>query len=179
MLKTALKFGFFAGLIMTVIGFVSLALSGGENPDYGTGEILGYTSMVLSSVMVVVGIYQYREKTLGGTIGFGKALKLGTLISIVAGLMFVLFDVVYVQAVNPDFMQEYMDYTVAQMEADGATQTEIDAMIAEYEAFQGPMGAVMMEVVMFLTVFFIEFIVALIGAGILSRKKNAVQTNVT
>ena len=114
MKKTVLKYGLYAA-VTTLVLFTS-ALIFGKNLDFSTQEVLGYTSIVASLIFVFFGIKHYRDRENNGTISFGKALLIGILISLFAALAFGIIDAIYVKYINPEFTEQYLAYTLENME---------------------------------------------------------------
>ena len=78
MRKIVVTFGLIAGAIMSAMLFLALPFQ--EQLAGDRGAILGYTSMVLASLMTYYGVRAYRDTIAGGSIGFGKAFTVGLLI---------------------------------------------------------------------------------------------------
>ncbi len=171
MIKTVLKYGGISGIILVATFSVTLfLLESGETPDYALGEVLGYITMILSLSVVYLGIKNYRDDALQGSISFRQALAVGLLISAFASLVFTAVDTIYITLINPDFFTDYMAWEIESMKADGASPVELAAYTDQYKIFTGPWGGVVNALVMFMTVFLIGMIITLVSAGILVRK---------
>lgn len=46
--------------------------------------VAGYTSMVVAFLLIYFGVRSYRDNASGGTVSFGRAFKVGSLIGVVA-----------------------------------------------------------------------------------------------
>lgn len=75
MKKTILTFGLISGAIMALMMFATLPFI--DRIGFDRGVIVGYTSMILSFLLVFFGIRSYRENVGGGTITFGRAFAVG------------------------------------------------------------------------------------------------------
>ena len=51
--------------------------------------VIGYTTMVLSFMLVFFGIRSYRENVGEGTIAFGRAFAVGILITLISSVLYV------------------------------------------------------------------------------------------
>ena len=172
MTKKVIIFGLATGFINVIIG-LSTAPIWMEEMDFSTGEILGYVSIILALSMVFVGIKSYRDNDLGGTIGFGKALGVGVLIVLIASIIYVISWSVYYNYMMPDFQDKFLDYSITQINQSGdyteaEKEIQINEMKSWMESYKNPF---VMMAFTFLEFFPIGFIVALISAFILSRKK--------
>ena len=75
--------------------------------NFDHSEILGYSAMVLSFLLVFFGIRSYRDNVAGGAIGFGKAFQVGILITLVTCAMYVIaWEITYFNFF-PDFLDQY------------------------------------------------------------------------
>jgi len=82
MKKIVLIFGLISGAIAALMMFVTIPLMGRIPFEYLT--VLGYTTFVVCFLMVFFGIRSYRDNVAGGTITFGRAFKVGILITLLS-----------------------------------------------------------------------------------------------
>src|SRR5258706_15835848 len=82
MKKPVLTFGLISGAMMAVMMLATVPFM--HKIGFDKGAIVGYTSMVLSFLMVFFGIRSYRENVGDGTISFGKAFSIGILITLIS-----------------------------------------------------------------------------------------------
>ena len=153
MKSTVLKYGI-RGLVIGIIIF-GLHLSLLNSFDYGTNEILGHISILISLSVIYFGLKHYRDQVNGGALSLGKAIIIGILISILVGIGIGIVDFIYTKFINPEFFDDY-----AQMLRDQGREDEI------METSSGIMAAFMWAIV---TVY--GFIVSLVSGLILQRKK--------
>jgi len=171
MKKVILTFGLIAGTILAalMVGMVPVCYSG--TVDLDKSELVGYTSMVLAFVMVFVGIRSYRENNGGGAITFGRAFKVGILITLIACAMYVVaWEITYFNFV-PDFGEKYAAHVIREMQTKGATAAAIAAKQQELIAFQKMYKNPLINVAFtLLEVFPVGLIVTLISAAILRKR---------
>lgn len=168
MKNTVIKFGGY-GLITATSLFV-LVLWLGTTMSYSAQEVLGYATMLAALSFIYFGIKHFRDKVNGGLVSFTKALIIGILISVFVGIGIAIADFIYTAIINPNFMVEYMDYTLKGMEETlSASEFETQKVILENQ--MKAMGSpLMMAIIMFATVFIIGFVISLISSLILQRK---------
>jgi amino acid transporter len=167
MKKTVIKFGKYAFITATVLFLLALVL--GKNLSYGAQEVLGYSSMVLSLLFVFFGIKNYRDQENKGQISFGKALKIGLLITLFAAFGFAIIDFVYTSFINPDFLEQYTQ----QMSENLTTTYSGDELVAKKTKLKSSMEQMsngFMAFIMFATVILIGFVISLISSLILNKK---------
>jgi membrane-associated HD superfamily phosphohydrolase len=168
MKNTVLRYGIWSALSICILFLISsLAL---KNLDFKTQEIYGYASIVVSLLFVFFGIKHFRDLENSGLLSFGKGLLIGLLITLFASTTFGLYNVIYVEYINPDFMTEYYSHSVEQVSktlSGDELQAKLKKMEEEKDMFSSPL---MNFLLMFLTVFMIGFIISLISSLILSKK---------
>jgi hypothetical protein len=164
--------GLIAGGIM--LGMFFLALPFHEAIGFEYGMVYGYTSMVAAFLFVYFGIRSYRDNVGGGTIGFGRAMAVGLLIVAVASTLYVASWEVYFFGTDggTEYIAGYQEYVVKKERDKGATQAQLDSIVAENKAFaemyQNP---VINAGITFMEPLPVGLLIALISAGVLSRKK--------
>ncbi len=168
MRKIVLRFGLFGAITICVLFLAAWFLADGQS--YTVQELIGYSVMILSLSFVFFGIKQFRDTENSGSISFKKALTIGLLISLIVAIAFGILDVIYVEFLNPDFMDDYYARSVAEMEATLPTdefKIKLQELEAQKTTFTNPMFTF---AIMGLTVFVIGFIISLISSLILQRK---------
>jgi len=129
MKKTVLTFGLIGGVIIALLTLGTLPFS--KQLGYDKSLFIGYTVIVLSFLMVFFGIRSYRDNVGGGTISFGRAFAVGTLIVLITSVCYVVnWEIMYFKLM-PNFVSDYSNYEVGKMRAAGATQQAIDAKLEE------------------------------------------------
>jgi len=172
MSKTVLKYGLISGGILVAMMAITMPLTfcGGGPLPFEYSEILGYTSMILAFLLVFFGIRSYRENAGGGAITFGRAFKVGLLITLITCGMYVIsWEIVYWGFI-PDFADKYAVHMIDRMEKKGesaAAIAEAKKKMEEFKvAYKNPLFNVGMT---FMEVFPVGLLVTLISAGILRR----------
>ena len=166
--NTIRKYGFFASTTICILSLLSWFV--GKDLDFTTQEVIGYASMIVSLSFVFFGIKHFRDTYNNGTITFGKAFLIGVLISLSAAITFGLLDVVYVKFINPDFLSEYYDASLAQMKEDLSPEA-FELKLADLESQKELFSNIWVNfLVMSMTVFVIGGILSVLSAMILKRK---------
>jgi hypothetical protein len=171
MKRIAVKYGLASGAIISAMTAIMLPLCMNGVIDFDKSEVVGYTTMVLSFVLVFFGVRSYRDTVGGGVITFGRALGVGLLVTLVACAVYVVgWEIVY-WGFFPDFASRYGAAVVESMRAAGESATAIAAterQMAEFaELYRNPLFNVG---VTFLEVFPVGLVVSLISAAILRRR---------
>ena len=169
MKKTVLKYGLYGALTICFLFLISWFLLNGLS--YDLQEVIGYAGMILSLSFVYFGIRHYRNQENGGKVSFKKALMIGVLISLITALAFAILDVIYVEYLNPSFMDDYYAHAVEKMRTtltEEEFEVKLTEMNAEKDLFTSP---IVTFLVMGMTVFIIGFIISLISALTLQSKE--------
>ena len=168
MKNTVIKFGLYA----LISGFLLFGLPFflGMGVDYDYGELIGYTSMILSLLFVYFGIKHYRDNVNEGKISLGKAIAIGMLIALFSAIGVAVFDYIYTSYINPDFASEYLEYSIKKME-ETLSAEEVKLKTAELTQQMEDYGSPsFMAFMMFVSVMILGFIISLISGLILQSK---------
>ncbi|RZJ71842.1 MAG: DUF4199 domain-containing protein, partial [Flavobacterium sp.] len=130
--KNVLVYGLIAGFIASV-GIASMAFV--DKIDFDNSMLVAYASMLLAFSLIFVAVKKQRDAQ-GGMITFGKALRTGLYITLIASTIYVATWMVCYYFFVPDFMAQYTEFAVSQLRAEGASETIIDAKHQEMEVFR-------------------------------------------
>ena len=172
MKKTVFTFGLIAGAIMSAMMLATLPFI--KNIGFDKGEIIGYTTMVLSFLLVFFGVRSYRENTLGGTITFWKAFTVGILITAISCVMYVItWEIIYFKFM-PEFGNVYAEAMVQKMKDSGATQEALANAAKQMQDFEVMYNNPLYNAALtFLEPLPIGLVITLLSAAILKKKPAA------
>ena len=137
MLRTILKYGVIAGLVVGGLEIVIVAAFSGM-PPLKYGMWIGYTTMLIALSAVFVGIKQHRDVDRGGVIGFWRAFGIGVGISFIAGIFYVVAWEVVQAMTHMDFATSYSKAVIAGEKAKGASCRGAGEADRRHGALQGP-----------------------------------------
>ena len=176
MKKTVLTFGLIAGLIVTAM-MVYSTYRISVTKDMNDSMVMGYATMIVAFSFIFVGIRNYRNKYLGGYISFGKAFKIGALITLVAGTLYVGVWLIEYYFFFPNFMELYSECVIKNAQSEGATAAVLNEKKLELatmtEWYKNPLFVILMT---YLEIVPVGLIIALISALILKKKKKIGET---
>ena len=163
--------GVYSAAFLLIVSLLLFYLLGGANSldNYGIGEVLGYLTIILSLGFIFVGVRQYRELQ-DGKLKFGEALKVGMLITLFPAVAFALYNILYVEVLDPQFFEKYFDYQLNKTlaTANPSEHAEIEKrMTEEYASYA---SVPFQTLLMFVTVAIIGFIVSIISGIVFSKK---------
>ena len=171
MKRTVLKFGLISGAISALMMAVTMPFM--DTIGFDKAEIIGYTTIVLSFLMVFAGIRSFRDNEGKGAISFGRAFGVGLLITLVSCTCYVaMWEILYFNVGSMrQFMDKYAVYMVDRAKASGATAETIEKQVQEIakykQLYENPLFN---AAITFLEPFPIGLIVSLISAGTLRKK---------
>jgi len=176
MKKIVLVCGVIAGLIVSAMGVISTAVFCASG-DFEGGMVFGYASMILAFSLVFVGIKSFRDKYNHGVISFGKAFKVGLLITFVASTLYVVTWLINFHFFMPDFYDKYFIRELDQLKASGASAATMAEKTAEMTKMREWAKNEFFVIIMtYVEILPVGLIVTLIAALILKRKNVKPQT---
>ena len=171
MKKIVLRYGLASGSLLVAMGAVLWPLYSNGTLDSDQSQVIGYSSMVLSLLLVFFGVRSYRDTVAGGSISFGKALGVGLLISLITCAMYVIAWEIAYYNFFPDFLDQYSAQVLAKMreagESEAAIQKTTEQMAQMAKLYANPFFNV---AITFMEVFPVGLIISLVSAAILRRK---------
>lgn len=173
MKKIIIVCGIIGGLISSAWFFVSDSMLA-DNLSINARIWLGYTSMILSFSLIFVGVKNFRDNFNGGEISFGKAFRMGLLITLIASTVYVAVWLISYKFLFPDFAEKYAAETQREMQAQGASAAEIKSKMVEMvnyaKLYQNPLFNILMT---YSEIFPVGLVISVIAALILKKKPAA------
>lgn len=172
MKKIVLTFGLISGAIISAMFIITVPLYKSGVLTMGNGEIVGYSTMVISLSLIFFGIKSFRDQYLNGIITFGKAFQTGLLIAGVAALFYAIAWEFCFNLFFPDFMDQYAAMCMTKAQAGGGGPAEIQKVTDQIhqmkEIYKNPIlrfGVTLMEILP------LGVVIALISAAILRKRE--------
>jgi amino acid transporter len=165
MKKIVLIFGLIIGTILcaNMIVMVNMMYS---STGFKGNDVVGYAAMVVLFSLIFVGVKNYRDKQLDGTISFGQAFKTGSLIALTGAAMYVVVWLFYYYLFVPDFIDVYTRHVLT-----NCTPTDLPAKTKEMadlkEMYKNPIFVILIT---FAEVLPVGLAVAFVSALILKRR---------
>ena len=172
MKKTVLTFGVLSGVVSAVL--VAATMPFIEQIGFDRGMVVGYTAIVISFLFVYFGVRSYRDNVLGGRLTFGQGFRAGILITLISCVFYVGSWLVVYYNVIPDFGDKYAAYLVADLQAKGASQSEIDKMVKQGDQIKQMLrNPLINAAVTFTEPFPVGLVITVISAAVLAKKEAA------
>ena len=172
MKKVVLTFGLISGVLLSAMMIATIPFV--DKIGFDKGEILGYTTIVLSALLIFFGIRSYRENVSAGKLTFGRGFAVGILIALISSVCYVAtWEVMYYKFM-PDFADKYAAHMIDRAKQSGATPEKIAQQTQEMEQFKQTYRNPLVNVAMtFMEVFPVGLGVTLLSAAILRKKASA------
>jgi len=169
MKKTVLTFGLISGAVSASMMLITIPFV--DAIGWKKGEILGYTGIVLSALLVFFGVRSYRENAGGGRLTFGRGFAVGILIALISSACYVgTWEIVYFKFM-PGFAEKYAAHMVERAKTSGACQQKMNETERKAKQFTEMYHNPVINVALtFTEVFPIGLVVTLVSAGILRKK---------
>jgi hypothetical protein len=129
MKKTVWTFGLIAGGILSLMMLATIPFMHRIGFDHGL--VIGYTTMVAGFSLIYFGVRSYRDNVGHGRISFGRAVAVGSLITLIGSACYSATWQVYYFGFSRDFMVKYGEFQVAKARAAGATEAQLEQQRAE------------------------------------------------
>ncbi|SFS05471.1 Protein of unknown function [Granulicella pectinivorans] len=167
MKKTILTFGLISGVISSamMVGTLPFLEKIGN-----AGYVIGYTSIVLSFLLVYFGIRSYRETNGEGYITFARGFGVGISITLISCIFYVVtWEIIYFKFM-PHMMDQYGAGAIEKLRASGASaaaiQKQVEAAQHFREMYKNPFYNAAMT---FIEPFPVGLVITLLSAAILRR----------
>ena len=159
--NTAMRYGIIVGLISVIYSFVLAMLD--ETMNRGLGAV-AYLFLIVGMVMA----FKYFKTHNHGYMSYGQGLGIGTLMSLIVGLLSSIFMYIYIKFVDPEMMNRAMEMQRVQMEERGMDDAQIDQAMEMAGKVSSPELMIVFGTLGFVV---IGFIIALIVAAIMKNAR--------
>jgi hypothetical protein len=158
------KNGILGGIIAAIV-MASMVFYMKANPGQEPNTIIGFSSMLLAFIFVILGVKQERAIN-NGVITFGRAFLTGLAISFVISTIYVLAWLIIYYNFFPDFMDQYSEMVLKNTKPEefAAKVTEMNQM---KEWYKNPLMIILLT---YMEILPIGIVVSLIGALTLKKK---------
>ncbi len=167
MKKRTLLFAIAAGVFISI--FMVILVKYCDTQHAVTNMLITYTAMIIAFSVIFVAAKKERDSN-GGVITFGKAFRIGLMITLITSTIYVAVWLIYYYVFMPDFMEKYTQHIIQQLKASHLPPQELKAKIDEANQnkvlFSSPFGMILEA---YMEILPVGLIVSLIAALILKR----------
>lgn len=126
-MRSSIKYGAVIGIYYSVYNFL-LFLIGFDPISGGSASVLSLFAIFIPFAGFPSCLYKIQETELDGEIDVRNAVKLGLTMTIAAGLITVIYNGIYYNILNPDFIINRIDTLTDKMLLEGSSSSEIQSM---------------------------------------------------
>jgi Protein of unknown function (DUF4199) len=169
MRKTILIFGLISGAVSSLLMVATMPFV--HKISFDKALVLGYTSIVLSFLLVFFGIRSYRDNSANGHISFSKAFAIGISITLISCIFYVVtWEIIYYNFL-PDFWDTYGAHLVAKLQASGASAAAVQAQLQQVQKYkQQYQNPLFNGAMTFIEPFPVGLVITVLSATVLRRK---------
>tara|TARA_B110000495_G_scaffold61975_1_gene52661 strand:+ start:23 stop:544 length:522 start_codon:yes stop_codon:yes gene_type:complete len=159
--STMLNYGLLLGVASIFINLAAYALGIHLDQDWRIGT-LGFLAMI---VIIVLGIRNFKSVN-NNLITWGQSVKIGVGIAIVSALLGIIYNLIFMNFIEPEFMNQMMEKQVVAWEELNMTEEQIEANKSMMETFSSPGITSAIGIV---AAAFFGFVISAIAGAIMKR----------
>ncbi|WP_298508042.1 DUF4199 domain-containing protein [uncultured Kordia sp.] len=171
MKTTIKKYGLYALIIALSLFFIALYF--GKGLSFKAQEVVGYITMVVCLIPIFFGIKHYRDHENNGAVNFKEGFIIGISIALCAAIGFAIIDYIFVSYINPDFPEQYLAYSIDNINAsDLSAEEKLKEITYAKDMMQQYGTPAFGALLMFAMVFILGIIISILSAFTLQRKSS-------
>ena len=145
--------------------------------DQTFNKTLGYISILIIIVGLILGIKAFRDDSRGGLMSYGQGVGAGTIIGLYAGIIGAIFTFLLYKVIDPDLMGKLLTFTEENLVESGRVPEEMIEQTMEIQKkFMTPW---IMSVMSIINYVFFGVVVSLIASIFLKKEGNPFQQEAT
>lgn len=165
--KFGLTYGLLLGGISVIFGFLLYSM----DMHYERGWAVNTVNFLIMAVVIVLAIYQFKKAN-GGFISLAEAMKVGLATALIAAIVGILWQIVFINFIEPEFLDKIFEISKAEMIEQNPKMT--DEQIAQGEGMIKMFTSKSVIAIMALVgSLFFGSIISLVGGLILKKQKPA------
>lgn len=158
-----LNYGLYLGVAGILVNVIVYAMGAHLDPHWSVSLAQG----VFLVGLIVLGIKKYKEAN-GGFLSWGQGVKVGVGIAIIAGLIGAIYNYIFMNFIEPEFMTQLMEVQNQKLLDQGLTEEQIEASNEMGKAFQGPL---IMSAFAIIGSAIVGFIISAIAAAVMKKSE--------
>lgn len=145
--------------------------------DQTFNKSLGYVSILIIIIGLVLGIKSFRDDARGGIMSYGQGVGAGTVIGLYAGIIGAIFTFLLYEVIDPDLMGKLLTFTEEKLIETGRVPEEmIEQIMEQQKKFMAPW---IMSIGSIINYVFFGVVVALIASIFLKKEGTPFQQEAT
>ncbi|MFY0629398.1 MAG: DUF4199 domain-containing protein [Flavobacteriaceae bacterium] len=156
-----LNYGLVLGILSILTSVVVYALDKHLDQDWRVSVL----SFVVMIVIIVLGIRNFKTANLN-LVTWGQAVKIGVGIAIIGALISIIYNLIFINFIEPDFMNQMLDKQRLLWEEANMSSDEIEASESLVKTFSNP---ALTSAIGIIAAAFFGFIISAIAGAIMKR----------
>lgn len=146
--------------------------------DQTFNEKLGYVSILIIIIGLILGIKSFRDDARGGVMSYGQGIGAGTVIGLYAGIIGAIFTYLLYTVIDPDLLGKLLTFTEEKILESGRVPEEMIDQIMESQKkfFITPLG---LSIITIINSVFFGVVVSLIACIFLKKEGSPFQQEAT
>jgi hypothetical protein len=159
--KIALKYGLISGVFMTLFSLILSML----HLDLEQQSFYGYGGYLILIIAIILALIEYRKFNEG--LVYSKGLKLGTWVSLYAGLISSIYTYIYLKFIDHSLIEMIRDAQISALEDQEMTDAQIEQAMQIMNMMIVPGW---LAIVAFIFIIILGFIFSLVLSAIFQKK---------
>ena len=166
-----LNYGLMLGFASILISVALYAMGKTYDPHWSVGVF----STLITAVVVILGIKKIKEFN-GGFLSLSEALKTGLGIALISGLIFVVYNLIFVTFIEPEYFARMMEVQQQKLieTYPNFSDEQLEASLEMAKKMSGPM---INSAIIIIGSLFLGFVISLIG-GLIMKKSDEEITSI-
>lgn len=131
---TAMRYGLYAALVTIIYSLLAYMFDFAV-PTSLMGILMQFVVGIgIAAIILILALRHHREKELGGFMSFKRGFLIGFVALVISGIVSTIFQLLYVNVIDPEFVSEAMDKIEELLEKFGLPEDQMEEQLAEAEA---------------------------------------------
>ncbi len=157
-----IKWGLIGGMVSIIIGLITYLLGLSDSNYF---KYLGIIAMV---AVVILGLFEYRDKLNGGFASFSDLFKVGLLIGLLITVISSIWSLIYMNFIDTEMISNILLQTEINLESKGMSDKEIKQAMEITKKFMTPISMFIMG---FASSLLVSGLVSLVSAIVIKNPK--------
>lgn len=126
-MKTSVVYGVVLAVVSALLTLLLFFLGVHNDPEKlkSTRTILSLVSLAITVAVIVMALRAVRANSPDGGLTYGRGVLASCVVGLVGGAISAVFMLVYMKLINPDFLEANYQLAVAEAQARGASDTDV------------------------------------------------------
>lgn len=157
-----IKWGLIGGAFTVILGLLSYLLG------FSDSKMIQYAGVILLLAVIVLGLFDYRDKLGGGFASFGSLFKVGLMIGLIIAIISVVWNYIYMNFIDTELISRLLLEREIALESSGMSEKDIKYTMEYVEKLLQPGYMIVMSLA---STLFMSAIISAISALVIKNNK--------